>query len=95
VSGSGDVDRENGVDVAALPLLLPLLDFNFTLPDGSNSTLFDAAFGGIFRLYKHKIKKEKAQKDKLKSAVVDYYKPKVKPDKKKKWARLSKASKIL
>ena len=53
VSGSGDVDRENGVDVAALPLLLPLLDFNFTLPDGSNSTLFDAAFGGIFRLCSH------------------------------------------
>eukprot|EP00984_Skeletonema_dohrnii_P011289 scaffold4488_cov101-Skeletonema_dohrnii-CCMP3373.AAC.3 len=93
VSGSGDVDRENGVDDAALPLLLPLLDFNFTLPDGSNSTLFDAVFGGIFRFYKHKIKKKKAQKDKLKSAVVDYYKPKV--NRKKKLARLPKASKIL
>lgn len=93
VSGSGDVERENGADVAALPLLVPLLDFNITLPSGSNATLFDAAFGGIFRLYKRKIKKKMEQKEKLKGAVVDYYKPKV--EEKSKWTRLSKASKVL
>ena len=37
VSGSGDVERLNGVDVASLPLLLPLLDFNITLPNGYNA----------------------------------------------------------
>lgn len=89
VSGSGDVERENGADMAALPLLLPLLDFNITLPSGSNATLFDAAFGGIFRLYKRKIKKKMEQKEKLKGAVLDYYKPKVDN------TRLSKASKVL
>ena len=84
VSGSGDVERENGADVGALPLLLPLLDFNITLPNGTNSTLFDAAVVGICRLYKHKIQNAKEQKAKLKSGVVDYYKPKVKNDRKKK-----------
>ncbi len=86
-------------DHSLVLLLLPLLDFNMTLPDGSsNATLFDAAFGGIFRLYKRKIQKKMAQKAKLKVAVVDYYKPKVDKDEKgKKWtrSRLSKASKVL
>ena len=94
----GDVERLNGVDVASLPLLLPLLDFNITLPNGSNATLFDAALGDIFRLYKRKIQKKKAQKEEIKSAVVNYYKPKIESKrngKGKKWKRWYKVSKLL
>jgi len=50
VSGSGDVDRENGVNVAALPLLLLLNlldDYNITLPDGANATLFDVVVSAL------------------------------------------------
>ena len=98
MSGSGDVERLNGVDDESLPLLVPLLtdlNFSFLNGNGTNSTLFEAAAGGIFRFYKHKIKKSKERKDNLKSVVVDYYKPKLDENKKGKWRRVAKASKLL
>lgn len=67
------MQRVNGADVSALPLLLPLLDLNITLPNGSNSTVFKAIGGTIFRFYKRKIQKARERKAKLKDAIVERY----------------------